>query len=69
MWHVPFLWLSILLFFCGPTWAGPEIRILDTPNRLSFSGFSSALSTLGRCEWRRNPRLYCWRVRASLGRE
>ena len=47
MWHVPFLWLSILLFLCGPTWAGPEIRILDTPNRLSFSGFSSALSTLG----------------------
>ncbi len=47
MWHAPFLWLSVLLFLCGPTWAGPEIRILDTPNRLLFSGFSSALSTLG----------------------
>ena len=47
MWHVPFLWLSVLLFLCGPTWAGPEIRTLDTPNRLIFSGFSSALSTLG----------------------
>lgn len=47
MWHLPFLWLSVLLFLCGPTWAGPEIRTLDTPNRLIFSGFSSALSTLG----------------------
>ncbi len=42
MWRAPFLWLSVLLFFCGPTWAGPEIRTLDTSNRLSFS----ALSTL-----------------------
>ena len=47
MWHLPFLWLSVLLFLCGPTWAGPEIRTLDTPNRLIFSGFSSALSALG----------------------
>ena len=47
MWHAPFLWLSVLFFLCGPTWAGPEIRTLDTPNRLIFSGFSSALSTLG----------------------
>ena len=47
MWHAPFLWLSVLFFLCGPTWAGPEIRTLDTPNRLTFSGFSSALSTLG----------------------
>ncbi len=47
MWHASFLWLSVLLFLCGPTWASPEIRILDTPNRLLFSGFSSALSTLG----------------------
>ena len=47
MWHTPFLWLSVLFFLCSPTWAGPEIRTLDTPNRLIFSGFSSALSTLG----------------------
>ena len=47
MWHVPFLWLSVLFFLCGPTWAGPEIRTLDTPNRLIFSGFSSSLATLG----------------------
>ncbi len=47
MWHARFLWLSVVLLLCGPAWAGPEIRILDTPNRLLFSGFSSALATLG----------------------
>ena len=50
MWHSLFLCLSVFLFLCGspgPVWAGPEIRTLDTPNPLLFSGFSSALATLG----------------------
>ncbi len=45
-----FLWFSVLVslvFLPALVWAGPEIRTMDNPNRLLFSGFSSALAVIG----------------------
>jgi len=39
--------LVSLVFLPTLVWAGPAIRTMDNPNRLLFSGFSSALAALG----------------------
>lgn len=40
------LFIGILLLTSAPAWAGPTIKMLDSPLRISFSSFSTSLAML-----------------------